>query len=881
MEKIKSALHHNRYIISSFFLSALIVLTVYKLRDIYPFGGQTILKVDLFHQYAPFLEEMRSRLLGGKSLIYSWETGLGKDFIAQSAYYTASPLNLLVLLFPAKMISETVAFLVLIRISLCAPSFAAYARYHFRRNDATLMIFGTLYSFCAFITCYYWNIMWLDTVALFPLVILGLERLVDREDLLTYYLALTLTMIVNFYLAVLVCIFTALYWVVYTFSKDTESLSVPAQIKSGLRFAGLSILCALTSAIILIPVWNALKASAVSGAGFPDFKIYEGSWQLLNAHFLGARDAVLARNSDMPNIFSGVLAIVLLPLYYGDRKTGRTEKILMSLLLLFMLLCSCIRPLDYLIHGMHFPANLPHRFTFIYSFFLLCMAYRGFLSLKETSLKPVFLFAAVCGLMIVVFELAVFPRVKAIDRVLTNEDLTLNLLLLIFYPLLLRLLKTASTRTTAQMLTGVFLLFACGESFFSFYCNLSDTGDRWAYIQYMDSMKELTAALEKQETDPFYRTEFRRFTTINEGSLYHFNGFSQFSSLAPGGISSLMDHLGIAATGNSYRYYDPTSLINAMFDIKYVLNKDGEHPRASNYSYLGQVGNVWAYRNDRTLPLAYMADPAVADWETENSDPFTVQNDFLHKAAGIEDDMFIPIKEDSVSTENIRISEGGQPAHFNYRLEDPGNLDLEPVVSAEFTSPVDQYIFLYVEAPNARRFVYATPSAREDRELSAGRSLIDVGPVSAGDKIHVEFALTKKGEFEKSYRAAGSVSLFAAGYRDDAFQKGYDRLHSSVLEISRFTDTKTEGTVNAEKDGILCTSIPYAKGWKIYVDGKRTKTLSIGGEGLVAAEIPAGRHSVVILYDTGLLLPCALASLAGIILFLLWLMTGRWLRSRR
>ena len=96
------------------------------------------------------------------------------------------------------------ALLVLIKISLASSSFTYYLREHFRRNDLSILMFGLLYGFCAFVTCYYWNIMWLDTVVLFPLTALGCERLVREKRIGLYYLSLTMTMIVNFYLSVLV-----------------------------------------------------------------------------------------------------------------------------------------------------------------------------------------------------------------------------------------------------------------------------------------------------------------------------------------------------------------------------------------------------------------------------------------------------------------------------------------------------------------------------------------------------------------------------------------------------------------------------------------------------------------------------------------------------
>ena len=408
-------LYRCRFIYAAFLAAAAVFIIVCIAREIYPFGTQSVLKIDLYHQYAPYLEEFRSRILSGKSLIYSWETGLGKDFIAQTAYYTTSPLNLLVLLFPGR-------------------SFAYYLREHFSRNDVSLVIFGLMYAYCSFVTCYYWNFMWLDVVALFPLTALGCEKLILEKKCTLYYIALTMTMIVNFYLSVLVCILITMYAVVIAFTKDrvfwlklsAEGVSSvrPVLLKAAVRFILVSVLCAMTAMIILAPVAAALRETQVSDASFPEFWIYENVWQLLSAHFLGARDAVLARNEDMPNVYCGVLTMVLLPLYYSSRKIPRAEKILYSSFLGLMLLCSCVSTLDFMIHGLHFPANLPHRFTFVYSFILLFMAYRGFCAVRKgrrglrrtVSLMWVYAAAAFYMAVLFVFEYFIAPAVKSGER---------------------------------------------------------------------------------------------------------------------------------------------------------------------------------------------------------------------------------------------------------------------------------------------------------------------------------------------------------------------------------------------------------------------------------------------------------------------------------
>ena len=883
----------NRFIILAFCLSVCIILITYIIKKVYPFGGQTVLKVDLYHQYAPYIEELHSRILNAKSLLYSWEGGLGKDFVSQMAYYTTSPVNLLMFFFPEKNLPEMIALFILLKLSLSASTFTWYLKDHFKRNDLSILMFGMLYAFCAFLTCYYWNIMWLDTVALFPLVARGTERLVTSGKVKLYYVSLVLTMVVNFYLAVLVCVLTALYFLVLIFSN----YSLPADIKAAARrfgqFALVSVLAAMTSMFILAPVALALAATAVSDSSFPAFEIYPNVWQLVTNHFLGARAAVLARNEDLPNIYSGVLTMVLLPLYYTNRHVKKEEKIGLSVMLVFMLLCACIRPLDYMIHGFHFPANLPHRYTFVYSFILLYMAYSAFIHLPEAKFRSAPVTCAAYAGIILLTQYVIVERVEDIDRVLSDTDVVVNLLLMAAY-LVTLWFGSRRRRLFRQILFPVLLILVVGECSFTNITNLEDTGSREAYVKYMDDAAQAVAYIEDLEkenqsgeadretggeawetnaNDGFYRAEFRRFTTINDASLYHYNGFSQFSSLEPGGISKFMQNLGVAATGNSFRYYDPTPLVDSIFDVKYVMSKDEAHPKAERYEFLKQFGIIWVYRNRTALPLGFLTDPEILNWQTEDSQPFALQNDFIHKAAGVQGDMFTMIEPDQVETENMSITPLEEEGCFNYKVNHPANLLEEPSVSVTYTSDRDQYLYIYVDAANAKRFVYRTNTVNQDRELSAGRSMIDVGHVSAGEKIYVDFKLTKRGAFEKTYRESGTVSLYAASYEKAAFDEAFEVLNRQGMQITHFEDTKIEGYVQADRDSVLFTSIPYVRGWEIRLDGEKAEKVSIASDGVIGVMIPEGRHTISFSYHQRILLPALLISVLGVVLF--------WIYSRR
>ena len=133
---------------------------------IYPFGTDQIAIIDMYHQYLPFLSELQDKLQSGGSLFFSWNGGGGSNFWNLIAYYGASPLNLLLAIFPKSLIMEAVTSILLLKIGLAAAFMAVFLRYAYGKGDTGTAVFAVLYALCSYVMAYYWCIMWMDAVML-------------------------------------------------------------------------------------------------------------------------------------------------------------------------------------------------------------------------------------------------------------------------------------------------------------------------------------------------------------------------------------------------------------------------------------------------------------------------------------------------------------------------------------------------------------------------------------------------------------------------------------------------------------------------------------------------------------------------------------------
>ena len=216
-EKYKNTLRNLRenYLLIAFLIPFLGMTGLMIARQFHPFGNLSVLYSDMYHQYYPFFVEMRESILNGDGLLWNWSVGLGLDFLGLFAYYLASPLNWLSILVPESMLLGYFSMLLPLKLGFAGLFFALFLKKIFTRDDWSIALFSAFYATCAWALGYQWNIMWVDTFALLPLVMLGMVSLLEKRKFLLYTLALFSAVIINYYVGFFVCIFVFLAYICY------------------------------------------------------------------------------------------------------------------------------------------------------------------------------------------------------------------------------------------------------------------------------------------------------------------------------------------------------------------------------------------------------------------------------------------------------------------------------------------------------------------------------------------------------------------------------------------------------------------------------------------------------------------------------------------
>ncbi|MBQ6707685.1 MAG: YfhO family protein, partial [Clostridia bacterium] len=406
LKKKENFFKRNLFVIIAFFATAILMTLVYFCFDMVPFGDITILRMDLYHQYGPLFGELLDRIKNGETFLYSFNSGMGSSFLGNFFNYLSSPLSWLVILFKHVDITDFIALIVLLKASLSSSAFAYYLKKNHNRNDLSIAAFGIMYSFCGYFIAYYWNVMWIDAMYILPFVILGIENIINKGKPFCFITALTIMFFSSYYMAFMICIFSVIYFIAYyfmhynatsiirtkpegrlKFSEKIKNFFASRFINSGVTFAFSAILSAALAACALVPVYFILKNCSATSGTFPEeFKTYFNVFDFLANHIASVTPTIRSSGDVvLPNVYCGIAALILVPLFAFTKTISKKEKIISLSLLVVIFVSFNTNYLNYIWHGLHFPNDLPYRFSFIYSFILLTIAYKALMRIKEVG----------------------------------------------------------------------------------------------------------------------------------------------------------------------------------------------------------------------------------------------------------------------------------------------------------------------------------------------------------------------------------------------------------------------------------------------------------------------------------------------------------------
>ncbi len=862
--KLTSALARNKYSLLAFGASAFVMVIVYYCFNVIPFGDYTVLRMDLYHQYGPLFAELYDRIIEGKSLVYSWTSGLGSNFLGNFSNYLASPTAVFMLLLGHKNMPEAISLMILFKAAFASAFFSYYLRKTTGKNDFTISAFGVLYSFCGFFIAYYWNVMWIDAMAIFPLVMYGIEQIIKNGKFKTYMFSLAAVMISNYYMAYIVCLFSVIYFLCYYFSLysfgekftvnryfDAEGNRIKAPktsalynlknsrfIAAGFRFAGASVAAAGLAAFMLLPLVFILQSSSATSGSFPEeTKTYFKIFDFIANHLNSLEPTIRSSGDDvLPNIYSGVLTAMLAPLFLYSKSYTKREKVTYVALLGILFVSFNLNMLNYIWHGFHFPNDLPYRLSYVYSFVLLTMAYKVLIKIEEYTPKMLLTVGVAAMAFIVLAQ-------KVGSKNVTEDTVIISIIFVAFYTLVMLMMQSGKYQNSAIAL----LVFCCvvSEAAIGNTSHYVMQQQKQYYVSDYDEFKELEAELDERENNEFYRMELTDLRTRMDPSWYGYNGVSIFSSMAYENTSNLVHYLGMDGNFiNSYTYNGfQTPVFNMMTSLKYIVDNTSTTPKQDEkiYTQVAESDKFTAYENNYFLNIGYCVDKTILGWNYSASNPFNVQNDYFERATGIPE-VFVQHPIDYVDYYNISdFGDATQTGDLTFFREVDDS-------DANFTACYDieeaSNYFIYIKSSNIEDVTISYDATVLTHNFSS-EHIISLGVIEASNTVTVNVPIDSGN--------SGYIDMYFCSMDMEKFEKGYNILKAQQLEVESFEETLIKGTVTAAADSVFYTSIPYDESWQIYVDGQRVSTEEMQeckiGNGFIGFYLSEGEHDIELKYE--------------------------------
>ena len=366
---------NNKFSKSAYMFSAVIpVLILYiclYFNGIYFGSDKTILLYDMGAQYAPFLSFLSKMGNGFNNLMYQSLSGMGGSFFGTWAYYLADPLSFIVLLFDTYHLPDAVYLIVLVKIALCGLTMSVYLKkgYLHVSDHFVVIISSVSYALMSYNMMYMIMPMWLDGVMMLPLVILGVDMIMEKKSTAFFVVSFSLSLMLNYYTAYMIAIFGVIYFLYRVCSGKIDRKSV---MNSFFTLAVSSVLSVMISAWLWLPVFIDFGRGKLAEGNKQIDLFIRNVWEVSKQLLPFAYDGV--NPSDAPAVYCGIMFSVLPVVFFLSGKFNVRKKITIACVLAFYYFSFCIGYLDVIWHGMKIPNCLPARYSFTFSFFVIMIS---------------------------------------------------------------------------------------------------------------------------------------------------------------------------------------------------------------------------------------------------------------------------------------------------------------------------------------------------------------------------------------------------------------------------------------------------------------------------------------------------------------------------
>ena len=819
--------------------------------------------------YGEALREFFRNLLAGHPKLVMWDMslGYGADILSTLNYYAiGDPLNLLYGFVSPKNTETMYDFMIVLRMYLAGITFIMYARKMKKRSYGTV-IGALVYVFSGF--CFRLGLrhpFFINPMIYFPLLCLGIEKIYQRERPYVFIFAVCVSAMSNYYFLYMLTIFAVIYaWI--RFYKYTEENKMKNFFLTILKFGMYYTLGIAMAAVILLPSVIGFLGNGRYGKG-ADWKsliVYPGKYYLLFIeNFIGYGNMGSNTNAG----YLPIVGIVVLFTLFSQRMKHKKYRVAFIASIIALIL-----PIfGYAFNGFSYANN---RWAFALSFIVALLTAEMYPRLFVMSKRQ----QIGIGAGIIIYTVFCIIVNASGEEILKNKGIMAACgLIAVFYILLLifQRLGYDTQKRIVRVSMAILLLISVGVHG---YYRFDPKG--YAYTQeFMDqgqayrTLKEDNIRMLSKVNDPsVYRVHAEGYRYKNYGLINHLNTISGYYSITAKCVTDTIkgyDTLGMQYA-DKYKGVDQRLGLLSLAGVKYItvahnsqvakdVSSKGDVPYG--VEKLRKKGNITLYKNKYALPFAYAYDSYMTEQQYEQLNGIGKEQAML---AQIILDQH-PADKEIQHNEQRNAPDIQTISLPETRISSPkGKKYADITVSVE----KDKETYLYF-----KNLVYHGKKNGDDNFILTGRKGTKGILVTQNDiqqKIHIQSTFNPyyfgrkdyivkinhqtskaKEKVRLNFLSPGEyefddISLITVP-KKDVLARLKERKKNSMKQI-QYEGNHFRGVYHAKKDQILCVTIPYSKGWKATVNGKRAKIYKANGM-FMGIVMKKGTQSVKLDYET-------------------------------
>lgn len=871
--------------------------------------------------YSEWLREIVRTFLTEHRLVirnFDFTIGMGSDVVTTLNYYAiGDPLNLISIFFPVKYMGICYSVIAIIRYYLAGMAFSLYCFERKHRNTYGVLVSALLYSFGAFAVIAGTNHpFFINPMIYMPLIFIAVEKILKNKNPIYLALIVCIAEVSNFYFFYMLVFATIVYVLIRLFT--IYRLQIKKMIAPLFKIGVSAVIGVLLGAVIFYPVALNFLSDGRAGVAHTYEMFYSARYYLM----LFSSMIYIRGIEPWTLIGSTVLFIYAIFALFMKRKKYTGLKIAFIICVVGL----CVPAFGGFSNGFSYACN---RWCFIFTFVLAFMTSLTWDDMFYTDSKlKGFLIAALPALY---GGCCVFLPFTVKNRLIFA--LASFLVMSALFLFANWFVKKEGFKRLVQVAV-ILVNIACLGMNAYFQLN-GETKNHYSQEKITANVSQEYTAVEEQKKKTG-ETEFSRYTSnkmnLNDATKNGGYGTQYYWSLSNSDISAFQDSVYLnEGFYQQYNGFDDIAALNSLSSVKYYYDKTSVQGSVPFGFEKTETKNL--YENKYVLPIAYTYDNYILRQDYDALTTSAEKQQAMLQGAVIEaktDHVKAADAEYKVTKPDFKVVSGSKYITFKDNAFTVTKKGAYAVLRIKNPVPGEAYVSMrnisYKAAKPAD--IFGNDATFDPLDLFNKETLKDY------DKAKIEKEIGSIGNWSEPQIVNISVSgceeglkgdirifkyytpfyRFYAGKKDFDIclgysEKGYsnivigfpdvgiykfDDISVVVQDMDLYKDSienlkkesaenvvigvdSIKADISAERNKLLCFSVPYSKGWSATLDGEEIPVLKANVMHL-AVEIPQGDHVVELKYSSPNMKIGALASIFALLLLFvyeLWYYTMR------